>query len=139
MEVSRTEAQILSTNDYILFNDDIVIPPSKCMYYNKNTGLTTLTGKCKDGNCYAIFKITYTGNLASFDGGVANIAITLDGVTVVKSEMSVVSAAGGNAFSVARVMYVKVPRSASTVVGVKSTTADDVTVNNSILIIERIA
>lgn len=139
MEVSRTEAQTLSTNDYILFNDDIVIPPSKCMYYNKTTGLTTLTGKCKDGNCYAVFKVTFSTNLAADAPGNATIAIAIDGVAVEKSEMSVVSAAADDAFTVARTMFVKVPRYTSATVGVKSTTAADVTVLDSILIIERVA
>lgn len=138
MEISRTEPVTLTAGDYIVFDDDVVIPPSRCMYYNKTTGLTTLIGKTN--NCYAVFKITFTGDLASETANtVAALSISVDGVNVEKSEMFVTSTAANDTYSVARTMFLKVPRGTSSKVGIRSTGAAAETALNSILIIERVS
>lgn len=90
--------------------------------------------------CRARFLISYSGNIQIPTGGTVepiSVAIAVDGEPLQSTRMIVTPAAAGELWNVSAQVYVDVPIGCCSTVAVQNTSAQEIEVQNSNLIINR--
>ena len=140
MEITANAVQTVTENGNVVFTNTSVAG-SSCIVYRQGSGLVTLRG-LTNGQCRAIFRVTFGGNVAIPTGstvGPITVAIGINGEPVQTSEMIVTPAAVNEYFNVYRSMFLDVPRGCCSQVSVENLTGGSILVQNANLTIERVA
>ena len=138
-EYIATDVQTVETNQNILFTDTLICG-SNSIFHRPGSGLFTLRGITNQ--CRARFKVTFGANIAIPEGETVNpisVAIAINGEPVQSTNMIATPAAVGEFFNVGRSIYVDVPSGCCAQISVKNTTEGAISVQNTNLIVERMA
>lgn len=140
MEITANTVQLVTTGNNVIFTDTPV-PGNPAIMHRDGSGLVKLRGltSCQ---CRARFKVFFNGNIAVPTTGAAgeiSLAITIDGEPVGSATM--ISTPGDeNEFNnVSASVYIDVPASCCSTVGVRNTSTQTISVQNANLIVERVA
>lgn len=139
MEITANTVQTVAENQNVLFTDD-VIGGSCSILHRDGSGLVTLKGVTNQ--CRARFKVTFGGNIAIPTGGTVgaiSLAISLDGEPVATTTMTVTPAAVEEFWNVFSAIFIEVPRSCCSTIGVRNISIQSIEVQNANLIVERVA
>ena len=127
------------TNQNVLFTDTPVCG-NNSITHREGSGLINLRGiTCQ---CRARFRITFGANIAVPDGGTAeaiSMAIAINGEAVPSTTMIVTPAAVEEYQNVAGAIYLDVPAGCCMQISVKNTSNQAIDIQNSNIIVERIA
>lgn len=138
-EFTANAVQTVNTNQNILFNDKAV--SGNCsIIHREGSGLITLRGITRQ--CRARFKVFFSGNIALPTGGTVgaiSLAIATNGEAVNTTTMIATPAAVEQYQNVAGAIYLDVPAGCCIQVSVKNTSTQAINVQNSNIIVERIA
>lgn len=139
-EFTSVLLQTVAANANVLFTETPVYSKSGGVIHREGSGIVTLRG-CVN-QCRALYKITFGANIAIPAGGAVapiSLAIAVDGEPLASATMIETPAAAeafSNVFSAA---LVAVPRGCCVTIGVRNVGEDPVDVQNSNLIVERVA
>ena len=139
MEITANALQTVETNQNVLFTET-PIGGNNSIIHREGSGLVTLRGITQQ--CRALFRITFSGNIAIPTGGTVgpiSLAIALDGEAVASSTMISTPAAVEQFNNVSSSIFVCVPSSCCMTVSVRNISAQAIEVQNANLIIERVA
>ena len=143
-EYSAVAVQTVAANQNVLFTGGT--DGNNCaIIHRADSGLINLRGLVKNSSCgcnrKAKYRVTFGANIAVPTGGTAGAisrAIALNGESVPATQMIVTPAAVAEFFNVASSIYVEVPAGCCTQLSVKNTSAQDVSVQNANIIVERV-
>ncbi len=145
-EFTYTALQTVASNQNVLFNET-PIEGGNCIIQREGSGLITLRGMVRNnGGCNcgrkARYKVTFGANIAVptvGTSGAISLAIALNGESVPATQMIVTPAAVAEFFNAGASIFVEVPAGCCTQLSVKNTSAQDVSVQNANIIVERVA
>lgn len=139
MEIIANAVQTVPANQNVYFTDAIT-SGSVSIQHRAGSGLVTLVGNtCQ---CRARFKVSFGGNIAVPTGGTVgpiSLALAINGEAVQSTIMTVTPTVVEAFFNVFSAFFVDVPRGTSLTISVKNISDDDILVENSNLIVERVA
>lgn len=138
-EYTADTLQTVGVNQNVLFTNDAVYGNCSIMH-RQGSGLITLRGITKQ--CRARFKVFFSGNIAIPTGGVvAPIALSIatNGEGVNSTSMIQTPAAANQFNNVASAIFLDVPAGCCTQISVKNISTQPINVQNSNLIVERVA
>ena len=139
MEITANALQIVETNQNVLFTDNVVCG-SCSISHRDGSGLVTLRGITNQ--CRARFRVTFGANIAIPTTGTAgeiSLALAINGEPVGPTTMIVTPAAVSNFFNVSSSIFIDVPKGCCSQISVRNTSDQDIEVQNSNLIVERVA
>lgn len=139
MEIIANAVQLVAANQNVYFTDTVV-DGNACISHRDDSGLVSLKGLTNQ--CRARYRISFGGNIAIPEGGVAgpiSVAIAIDGEPTLASTMIVTPTVVDAYFNVSSTIFVDVPRGCCTTVSVRNTSAVSINVENANFIIERVA
>ena len=139
MEITANALQTVETNQNVLFTET-PIGGNNSIIHREGSGLVTLRGITQQ--CRALFRITFSGNIAIPTGGTVgpiSLAIALDGEAVASSTMISTPAAVEQFNNVSSSIFVCVPSSCCMTTSVRNISTQAIEVQNANLIIERVA
>lgn len=138
-EYTYNPIQLVEDDQNVLLNDSI--PCTKGFVVHRNgSGILTLRG-CTN-NCFARYQVTFNGNIAVPTGetvGEISLALAIDGEAVQTSRARVTPADVEEYFNVTCTAFVTVPRGCCYTVAVENTSGIPVNVQNSNLVVSRVA
>lgn len=140
-EYTAVAVQTVAPNRNVLFTETPVCG-TKCIVHREGSGIVTVKGNTKQGQCRARYKVTFGGNIAIPTGGTVgaiSLAIGLNGEAVASTEMIVTPAAVEQYFNVASSIYIDVPCGCCNQLSVVNTSTQDVNVQNANIIVDRVA
>ena len=138
-EYIATALQTVAANQNVLFTETPVCG-NNSIVHREGSGIITLRGITSQ--CRARFKVTFGGNITIPSGGTVgpiSITIAINGEPVSSTSMIVTPAAVGQFFNVARSIYINVPSGCCSQVSIRNTSTQSINVQNSNLIVERVA
>lgn len=139
MEISNVELQEVALNGNVIF-DETAVCPTRCITHRPGSGIVRLNGA---GNRQrARYLVSFSGNIQiPADGTVEEIslAIAVDGEPLLATQMIVTPAAVEEFFNVSSQTYVDVPCNCCITVSVENTSEQAIEVQNSNLIVVRVA
>lgn len=138
-EYTATALQTVAANENVLFTETPVCG-NNSIVHREGSGIITLRGITSQ--CRARFKVTFGGNITIPSGGTVgpiSITIAINGEPVSSTSMIVTPAAVGQFFNVARSIYIDVPSGCCSQVSIRNTSTQSINVQNSNLIVERVA
>ena len=138
-EYTATALQTVAANQNVLFTETPVCG-NNSIVHREGSGIITLRGITSQ--CRARFKVTFGGNITIPSGGTVgpiSITIAINGEPVSSTSMIVTPAAVGQFFNVARSIYINVPSGCCSQVSIRNTSTQSINVQNSNLIVERVA
>lgn len=139
-EFTSNAVQTVSANQNILFTETAV--SGNCsVIHREGSGLVTLRGLTR-GQCRARYKVSYGGNIAIPTGGTVgaiSLAIAVNGEGVGTTTMTTTPAAVEEYSNVFGAIYLDVPAGCCSQVSVKNISTQSIEVQNSNIIIERVA
>lgn len=139
MEITANALQTVETNQNVLFTETPVCG-NNSIVHREGSGLVTLRGITRQ--CRALFRVTFSGNIAISEGGTVepiSIAIALDGEAVASSRMISTPAAAEEFNNVSSSLFVCVPVGCCMTASVRNISTQSIDVQNANLIVERIA
>lgn len=139
MEIIANAVQLVAANQNVYFTDTVV-DGNACISHRDDSGLVSLKGLTNQ--CRARYRISFGGNIAIPEGGVAgpiSVAIAIDGEPTLASTMIVTPTVVDAYFNVSSTIFVDVPRGCCTTVSVRNTSTVSINVENANFIIERVA
>lgn len=139
MEITANALQTVETNQNVLFTET-PIGGNNSIIHREGSGLVTLRGITQQ--CRALFRITFSGNIAIPTGGTVgpiSLAIALDGEAVASSTMISTPAAVEQFNNVSSSIFICVPSSCCMTASVRNISTQAIEVQNANLIIERVA
>lgn len=139
MEITANAIQTVNENQNVLFTDTVIDGNCSIMH-REGSGLVSLKGLTNQ--CRARYKVSFGGNVAVPTGGevaAISLAIAIDGEPVATTTMVVTPAAVENYSNVFSAIYIDVPRGCCSTVSVQNLSTQPIEVQNSNLIIERMA
>ena len=140
MELTNNIVQTVNANDNVVFITTRI--PGNCsVLHTEGSGNIKMRG-LSNNQCRSRFKVTFTGNIAVPTGGTAeaiSLTITIDGEAVRTAQMIVTPAAVEQYQNVAGAIYLDVPAGCCMQISVKNTSTQAIDVQNSNIIVERIA
>lgn len=139
-EFTANAVQTVNTNQNILFSDKAVSSGNCSIIHREDSGLITLRGVTRQ--CRARFKVFFSGNIAIPTGGAVgaiSLAIATNGEPVNTTTMIATPTTTGAYNNVAGAIYLDVPAGCCIQVSVKNTSSQAIVVQNSNVIVERIA
>lgn len=139
MEITANALQTVETNQNVLFTETPVCG-NNSIVHREGSGLVTLRGITRQ--CRALFRVTFSGNIAISEGGTVepiSIAIALDGEAVASSRMISTPAAAEEFNNVSSSLFVCVPASCCMTASIRNTSTQSIDVQNANLIVERVA
>lgn len=131
--------QTVEINQNVLFTDTTVYG-NNAIVHRDGSGIFTLRGLTNQ--CRARFRITFGANIAIPTGGTVepiSIAISVGGEPIASSNMIVTPAAAEDFWNVSRTIHVDVPCGCCAQVSVRNTSEQAIDVQNTNLIVERVA
>ena len=139
MEIIANALQTVQANQNVYFTD--VITGGNCSILHRNdSGLVTLKGLTNQ--CRARYRVSFGANIAIPTGGTVEaiqIAIAINGEAVPATTMIVTPAAVEEFFNVYSSVFVDVPRGCCITASVTNTSTQAIDVQNTNLIVERVA
>ena len=111
-----------------------------CIIHRNGSGIVTLRGITN--SCFARYQVTFNGNIAVPTGetvGPISLAISISGEPLESSEAIVTPAAVDNYFNVTSTAFVTVPKGCCFNVSVENTSDIPINVQNSNLVVVRVA
>lgn len=139
-EYTSNAVQTVAAGQNVLFTETPVRCNRGYVEHREGSGLFTLRGVTNQ--CRAKYKVSYGGNIAIPTGGTVgpiSIALSVGGEALASATAIVTPAAVGEFFNVFTAVYVDVPRGCCLNVAVKNTSTQAIDVQNSNIIIERVA
>lgn len=139
MELTAIANQTVEANRAVIYTDEPV-RGNGSMYYREGSGIVNLLGAGPQFR--ALFEVSYQGNIAIAEGGTPgaiSVAIAVQGEPQGDAVGIVTPAAVGDYFSMSFSTLVAVPRGCCTPVSVINTSAQTIDVQNSNLLVRRIA
>ena len=139
MEITANALQTVETNQNVL-STETPIGGNNSIIHREGSGLVTLRGITQQ--CRALFRITFSGNIAIPTGGTVgpiSLAIALDGEAVASSTMISTPAAVEQFNNVSSSIFICVPSSCWMTASVRNISTQAIEVQNANLIIERVA
>ena len=137
MQITANAIQVVEPNQNILFTETPVCG-NRCMSHREGSGLVSLRGLTNQ--CYARYRVTFSGNIAVPTGGTAeeiSVAIAIDGEAVQSTRMRVTPAAADNYFNVSAPVDIPVQRGCCVQASVENLSTQNINVQNANMIIER--
>lgn len=138
-EFTGVFVQQVAAGQNVLFTESPVASGNSSVLHRDGSGIITLRGQT--GQCRALFKVVYGGNIAIPTGGTVgpiSIAISVEGESLGSATATVTPAAVGDEFNVFAAALVSVPRGCCVTVSVRNINTQTIEVQNSNLIVERV-
>ena len=139
MELTANAIQTIAANANVLFTDTVV--SGNCSITHRDgSGLVTLRGLTNQ--CRARFRVSFGGNIAIPTGGTVgpiSLAIAVDGEPVVTTTMISTPTAVEEYNNVFSAIFLDIPKGCCSQISVKNISDEDIEIQNSNLIIERVA
>lgn len=139
-EYTNVALQEVDAGQNVVFTE----APAACnrgfINHRDGSGVFSLHGVTNQ--CRARYKVSYGGNIAVPAGGTAgaiSLALAISGEALASATAIVTPTATGAFFNVSSAVYVEVPRGCCLSVSVKNTSTQAISVQNSNIIIERVA
>lgn len=139
-EYTNGALQTVAAGQNVVFTES----PAACnrgyVVHRDGSGVFTLRGITNQ--CRARYKVSYGGNIAVPADGTAgpiSIALAIEGEGLASATAIVTPAAVDEFFNVFTAVYIEVPRGCCVSVAVKNTSTQAINVQNSNIIIERVA
>lgn len=142
-EYTSNEIQLVSPNQQVLFTESPIPCTKGYVIHREGSGIFTLRGivNCPN-NCFARYQVTYNGNIAVPEGqtvGEVSVALAILGEQLQTSRARVTPAAVDNYFNVTSTAFVTVPRGCCFNVSVENASDIPINVQNSNIVISRVA
>lgn len=138
-EFTNVYVQQVAAGQNVVFTETPV-SGSNCIVHREGAGVVTLRGQTNQ--CRARYKVSFGGNIAIPTGGAVgpiSIAIAVSGEPLLSATATVTPAAVSDFFNVFTAVYIEVPRGCCVTIAVENTSAETIEVENSNLIVERVA
>jgi len=139
-EFTSNAVQAVAANQNVLFTETAV--SGNCsIVHREGSGLVTLRGITR-GQCRARYKVSFGGNIAiptTGSVGAISLAIAVNGEGVNTTTMTVTPAAGEEYFNVYGAIFLDIPAGCCSQISVKNISTQNILVQNSNLIVERVA
>ena len=138
-EFTNVYVQQVAAGQNVVFTETPV-SGSNCIVHREGAGIVTLRGQTNQ--CRARYKVSFGGNIAIPTGGAVgpiSIAISVSGEPLLSATATVTPAAVSDFFNVFTAVYIEVPRGCCVTIAVENTSAETIEVENSNLIVERVA
>lgn len=138
-EFTNVYVQQVAAGQNVVFTETPV-SGSNCIVHREGAGIVTLRGQTNQ--CRARYKVSFGGNIAIPTGGAVgpiSIAIAVSGEPLLSATATVTPAAVSDFFNVFTAVYIEVPRGCCVTIAVENTSAETIEVENSNLIVERVA
>ena len=139
MELIANALQTVEAGANIQFTDEVV-GGCNSILHRSGSGLVTLRGITSQ--CRARFKAFFSANIALPTGGTVeaiSVAISINGEAVESTTMIQTPAAVSEFANVASAVYLEVPAGCCISIAVRNTSSQAIDVQNSNLIVERVA
>lgn len=140
MEITANALQTVEVNQNVLFTEVPVVSSGCSIVHREGSGLVTLRGITNQ--CRARYKVTFGGNIAVPTGqtvGPISLAIALNGEAIATTTMTTTPAAVEEFNNIFSAIYIDVPAGCCSQVSVKNISTIPVNVQNTNLIVERVA
>ncbi len=138
-EFSNSNTVSVAAGQNLPLTETAVAGPS-CIVHREGAGIVTLRGLTNQ--CRARFKVSFGGNIAIPTGGTVgpvSVALAVGGEALNSATAIVTPAAVENYFNVFVAAFIEVPRGCCVTVALKNTSTQAVSIENSSLIVERVA
>ncbi len=137
-EYVGTAVQNVAVNQNVLFTETPV-PSCNCsIVHREGSGIVTLRGNTNQ--CRALYKVSFGGNIAAVESTAAiSVAIALEGEALASATAIETPGATGAYYNVFVAAFVSVPKGCCATVSVENISTQAITVQNSNLIVERVA
>lgn len=141
-EFLRNDVQTVAVNNPVLL-DTAIGCNRGYVYHRPESGILILKGIVNNPCAnYATYQVTFNGNIALSTGsavGPISIALSIDGEPIPTSQAIVTPAAVGDFFNVTSTAIIQVPKGCCFNVSVENVSAVAIDVQNSNLVVDRIA
>ena len=141
-EFLRNDVQTVAVNNPVLL-DTAIGCNRGYVYHRPESGILILRGIVNNPCAnFATYQVTFNGNIALSTGsavGPISIALAIDGEPIPTSQAIVTPAAVGDFFNVTSTAIIQVPKGCCFNVSVENVSAVAIDVQNSNLVIDRIA
>ncbi len=141
-EFLRNDVQTVAVNSPVLL-DTAIGCNRGYVYHRPESGILILRGIVNNPCAnYATYQVTFNGNIALSTGstvGPISIALSIDGEPIPTSQAIVTPAAVGDFFNVTSTAIIQVPKGCCFNVSVENVSAVAIDVQNSNLVVDRIA
>lgn len=143
MEIIANDVQLVDVGQNILFTDTVV-KGNKWISHRPGSGLITLKG-IRGCECQGTAKylVTYSGNIAVPTTGTIpaeiSVAISVDGEPIQATRMRFGAGAVDYYYNVSASTYIEAPNNCCAKISVENTSAQAINVQNSNLIVVRVA
>lgn len=141
-EFLRNDVQTVAVNNPILL-DTAIGCNRGYVYHRPESGILILRGIVNNPCAnFATYQVTFNGNIALSTGsavGPISIALAIDGEPIPTSQAIVTPAAVGDFFNVTSTAIIQVPKGCCFNVSVENVSAVAIDVQNSNLVVDRIA
>ena len=138
-EFTAIALQNVAENQNILFTETPICP-TKGIFHRTGSGIVRVSGNTTQ--CKARYLVSFSGNVQIPTGGAVgeiSLAISIDGEPLASTLMITTPTATGTLFNVSSQAYIDVPCGCCSTVGVKNTSTQAIEVQNSNLIVVRVA
>lgn len=138
-EYTANALQTVAANQNILFTNTAICG-NNSIVHRAGSGLITLRGLTNQ--CRARFKVTFGGNIGIPSTGTTSaisVAIAINGESIASTNMIVTPAATKNFTNVSRSLFIEIPAGCCSQISVKNTSTQSIEVQNTNIIIERVA
>lgn len=141
-EFLRNDVQTVAVNNPVLL-DTAIGCNRGYVYHRPESGILILRGIVNNPCAnYATYQVTFNGNIALSTGsavGPISIALAIDGEPIPTSQAIVTPAAVGDFFNVTSTAIIQVPKGCCFNVSVENVSSVAIDVQNSNLVVDRIA
>ena len=138
-EFIAIELQEVTENQNVLFTETPICP-TKGIFHRAGSGIVRVSGNATQNR--ARYLVSYSGNIQIPTGGTVeeiSLAISIDGEPMASTQMIVTPTVVEALFNVSSQVYIDVPCGCCATIGVKNTSAQAIEVQNSNLIVVRVA
>lgn len=138
-EFTAIALQEVAENQNILFTETPICP-TRGIFHRGGSGIVRVNGNSTQ--CKARYLVSFSGNIQIPTGGTVgeiSLAISIDGEPLASTLMITTPTATGTLFNVSSQAYIDVPCGCCATVGVKNTSTQAIEVQNSNLIVVRVA
>lgn len=139
MEITNIALQTVEENQNVSFTETPICP-TRGIIHREGSGIVRVSGNSPQGR--ARYLVSFSGNIQiPTDGtvGEISIAIAIDGEPLASTQMIVTPAAVENLFNVSSQVYIDVACGCCATIAVQNTSAQPIEVQNSNLIVVRVA
>ena len=139
MEITNIALQTVEENQNISFTETPICP-TRGILHREGSGIVRVSGSGCQGR--ARYLVSFSGNIQIPTGGTVetiSLAISIDGEPLASTQMIVTPAAAENLFNVSSQVYIDVTCGCCATIAVQNTSTQPIEVQNSNLIVVRVA